>query len=84
MVPTAPAIATTIHDALGIRFNDLPLSAEKTFLALQEQRQKESSVSPSVEAIAARQARNSAFGVAGFVRLRKCRRWVIIRAAIRN
>ena len=35
MVPTAPAIANAIHDALGIRFNDLPLSAEKIFLALE-------------------------------------------------
>ena len=35
MVPTAPAIANAIHDALGIRFSDLPLSAEKIFLALQ-------------------------------------------------
>jgi CO/xanthine dehydrogenase Mo-binding subunit len=36
MVQTAPAMANAIHDALGIRFNDLPLSAEKVFLALQE------------------------------------------------
>jgi len=36
MVQTAPAIANAINDALGIRFNDLPLSAEKLFLALQE------------------------------------------------
>ena len=36
MVQTAPAIANAINDALGIRFNDLPLSAEKIFLALQE------------------------------------------------
>jgi carbon-monoxide dehydrogenase large subunit len=36
MVQTAPAIANAIHDALGIRFNDLPLSAEKIFLALEE------------------------------------------------
>ena len=36
MSPTAPAIANAINDALGIRFNDLPLSAEKIFLALQE------------------------------------------------
>jgi carbon-monoxide dehydrogenase large subunit len=35
MVQTAPAIANAIHDALGIRFNDLPLSAEKIFLALE-------------------------------------------------
>ncbi len=41
MVPTAPAIANALHDALGIRFNDLPLSAEKIFLALQEQKQTE-------------------------------------------
>jgi carbon-monoxide dehydrogenase large subunit len=36
MVQTAPAIANAIHDALGIRFSDLPLSAEKIYLALQE------------------------------------------------
>ena len=38
MVPTAPAMANAIHDALGIRFNDLPLSAEKVFQALQKKR----------------------------------------------
>ncbi len=38
MVPTAPAIANAINDALGIRFNDLPLSAEKIFLALEERK----------------------------------------------
>jgi carbon-monoxide dehydrogenase large subunit len=36
MVQTAPAIANAIHDALGIRFSDLPLSAEKIYMALQE------------------------------------------------
>ena len=36
MVPTAPAIANAINDALGIRFNDLPLSAERIFLKLRE------------------------------------------------
>jgi carbon-monoxide dehydrogenase large subunit len=36
MVQTAPAMANAIFDALGIRFNQLPLSAEKVFLALQE------------------------------------------------
>ena len=41
MSPTAPAIANAINDALGIRFNDLPLSAEKIFLALEERKQKE-------------------------------------------
>jgi carbon-monoxide dehydrogenase large subunit len=34
MVQTAPAIANAINDALGIRFNDLPLSAERIFIAL--------------------------------------------------
>jgi carbon-monoxide dehydrogenase large subunit len=33
MVPTAPAMANAIYDALGIRFTDLPLSAEKVFVA---------------------------------------------------
>ncbi len=37
MVPTAPAMANAIHDALGIRFNELPLSSEKIYLALREQ-----------------------------------------------
>jgi len=36
MVQTAPAIANAINDALGIRFNDLPLSAEKIYMALAE------------------------------------------------
>jgi CO/xanthine dehydrogenase Mo-binding subunit len=36
MVPTAPAIANALYNALGIRFDDLPLSAEKIFMALQE------------------------------------------------
>ena len=40
MVPTAPAMANAIHSALGIRFNDLPLSAEKVFQALQEMRER--------------------------------------------
>ena len=35
MSPTAPAIANATNDALGICFNDLLLSAEKIFLALQ-------------------------------------------------
>jgi len=35
MVQTAPAIANAVYDAVGIRFDSLPLSAEKVFLALQ-------------------------------------------------
>jgi carbon-monoxide dehydrogenase large subunit len=36
MVPTAPAMANALYDALGIRFGDLPLSAERIYLALQQ------------------------------------------------
>ena len=36
MVPTAPAMANALYDALGIRFHDLPLSAEKIYLAFEE------------------------------------------------
>lgn len=36
MVPMAPAVANALYDALGIRFNDMPLTAESIFLALQE------------------------------------------------
>ncbi|HQI87533.1 MAG TPA: hypothetical protein PKV20_23455, partial [Anaerolineae bacterium] len=34
MVPTAPAIANALYAATGVRFNNLPLSAEKIFMAL--------------------------------------------------
>jgi CO/xanthine dehydrogenase Mo-binding subunit len=34
MVPTAPAIANALYAATGVRFHDLPLSAEKIFMAL--------------------------------------------------
>ncbi len=34
MVPTAPAVANALYDALGLRFSDLPLSAEKVYMAL--------------------------------------------------
>ncbi len=37
MVQTAPAIANAIYDAVGIRFSDLPLSADKIFLAMEDQ-----------------------------------------------
>jgi carbon-monoxide dehydrogenase large subunit len=39
MIPTAPAIANALYDALGVRFNDMPLTAEKIFLALEERKQ---------------------------------------------
>ena len=34
MVPTAPAIANAVYNALGIRINSLPLSAEKVLDAI--------------------------------------------------
>ena len=37
MVPTAPAIANAVFDAAGIRIFELPLTAEKVFLAIQDQ-----------------------------------------------
>lgn len=39
MIATAPAIANAIYDALHIRFNDMPLTAERVFLALEERKQ---------------------------------------------
>jgi carbon-monoxide dehydrogenase large subunit len=42
MVPTAPAIANAVSDALGIRIHEMPLSAEKVFLALQRVEASES------------------------------------------
>jgi carbon-monoxide dehydrogenase large subunit len=36
MVPTAPAIANALADAIGMRIHDLPLSAERVFKALRE------------------------------------------------
>jgi CO/xanthine dehydrogenase Mo-binding subunit len=40
MVPTAPAIANAIHDALGVRIKDLPLTAEKVLAALKDKKAK--------------------------------------------
>jgi CO/xanthine dehydrogenase Mo-binding subunit len=37
MVPTAPAIANAVADALGVRVFDLPITAEKLYLALEDQ-----------------------------------------------
>ncbi|MCD6344213.1 MAG: molybdopterin-dependent oxidoreductase [Anaerolineae bacterium] len=34
MVQTAPAIANALYNAVGVRFDDLPLSSEKIYLAL--------------------------------------------------
>jgi CO/xanthine dehydrogenase Mo-binding subunit len=36
MIATAPAIANALYDALGIRFNDMPVTAESIYLAWEE------------------------------------------------
>jgi len=41
MVQTAPAMANALYDAVGIRFSDLPLSADKIYLALEEKLNQE-------------------------------------------
>jgi len=38
LVPTAPAIANAIYDAVGVRIRDLPITAEKILLALRARR----------------------------------------------
>jgi xanthine dehydrogenase molybdenum-binding subunit len=35
-VPTAPAIANAIYDAVGVRIKDLPITPEKVLAALKE------------------------------------------------
>jgi len=36
LVPTAPAIANAIYDAVGVRIKDLPITPEKVLKALKE------------------------------------------------
>jgi len=36
MVPAAPAVGNALYDALGIRFADMPVTAERIFLAMEE------------------------------------------------
>lgn len=38
LVPTAPAIANAVCDAIGVRVTDLPITAEKVLLALNQNR----------------------------------------------
>ena len=41
MVPTAPAIANALYDAIGVRIKDLPLTAEKVLQAIKEKNSRE-------------------------------------------
>jgi CO/xanthine dehydrogenase Mo-binding subunit len=40
LVPTAPAIANAIYDAVGVRIKDLPITPEKVLAALKEKGEK--------------------------------------------
>ena len=40
LVPTAPAIANAIYDAIGVRIKDLPITPEKIVAALKKERNK--------------------------------------------
>jgi CO/xanthine dehydrogenase Mo-binding subunit len=42
LVPTAPAIANAVYDAIGVRIKDLPITPEKILTALKEQKGKDS------------------------------------------
>jgi len=41
VVPTAPAIANALADAVGIRILEMPLTAEKVFFSIQECEEEE-------------------------------------------
>ena len=38
LIPTAAAIANAVADAVGVRITSLPITAEKVYRAMQEQR----------------------------------------------
>ena len=40
LIPVAPAIANAIFDAIGVRIKDLPIKAEKIYLALEDLKNK--------------------------------------------
>jgi nicotinate dehydrogenase medium molybdopterin subunit len=39
VIPTAPAIANAVYDAVGVRIYDLPITAEKVLRALRGRRE---------------------------------------------
>jgi len=40
IMPTIPAILNAVYDAIGIRFDELPLTCERVYLALKQKRKK--------------------------------------------
>ncbi len=40
IMPTIPAILNAVHDATGIRFDELPLTCERVYMALKKKREK--------------------------------------------
>jgi len=40
IMPTIPAILNAVYDAIGIRFDELPLTCERVYLALKKAREK--------------------------------------------
>jgi 4-hydroxybenzoyl-CoA reductase subunit alpha len=41
IMPTIPAVLNAVYDAVGIRFDELPLTSERVFTALQKKRKEE-------------------------------------------
>jgi len=39
-VPTAPAIANAIYDAVGVRIHDLPMTSDNVLAALQAKKKR--------------------------------------------
>lgn len=56
LVPTAPAIANAIHDAVGVRVTSLPATPEKVLAGIEERRRREPEET-AVPAVAAGQGR---------------------------
>jgi CO/xanthine dehydrogenase Mo-binding subunit len=48
LIPVAPAIANAVFDAIGVRIKDLPIKAEKIYLALEETRTKSKSLAKNI------------------------------------
>ena len=40
IMPTIPAILNAVYDAIGIRFQELPLKPERVFMAIRDKQRK--------------------------------------------